>query len=103
MPTGTPPASPPSPPSPAAPVANEIIATSASTFNPASLTVAKGATVTFTFQSVEHNVVFDAVTGAPAGIGATTSNAVQRVFATSGAFGFQCTIHSGMRGSVTVN
>lgn len=88
---------------PAAPAANEIIATTGSTFNPTSLTVAKGTTVTFTFQSVEHNVVFDAVAGAPAGIGSTASSAVQRVFATAGAFGFQCTIHGGMRGTVTAN
>lgn len=91
------------PATPAAPSANEVIATTSSTFNPTSLTVAKGTSVTFTFQSVEHNVVFDAVTGAPAGIGNTASSAVQRVFANAGTFGFQCTIHGGMRGSVAVN
>ena len=100
VPAGTPAGT---PATPAAPGSNEVIATTGSVFNPTSLTVAKGTTVTFTFQSVEHNVVFDAVAGAPAGIGNTASSAVQRVFATSGAFGFQCTIHGGMRGTVTVN
>ena len=91
------------PATPAAPSLNEVIATTSSTFNPTSITVAKGTSVTFTFQAVEHNVVFDAVTGAPAGIGNTASTAVQRVFATAGTFGFQCTIHGGMRGTVSVN
>ena len=99
-PTSTPPGT---PATPAVPVSNEVVATTGSAFTPTSLTVAKGTAVTFTFQSVEHNVVFDAVTGAPAGIAATYSTAVQRVFATAGAFGFQCTLHAGMRGSVTVN
>jgi plastocyanin len=65
--------------------------------------VTKGTTVTFTFQSVEHNVVFAAATGAPANIGNTSNGAVARDFATAGTFGFDCTIHSGMHGSVTVN
>ena len=62
----------------------------------------KGTTVTFTFQA-EHNVNFDAVTGAPANIGNTSSGSIQRVFATAGTFGFNCTLHSGMRGQVVVN
>jgi plastocyanin len=85
------------------PGTNEIIATSGNAFNPASLTVAKGTTVTFTFQAVEHNVTFANVTGAPANIGNTASTSVTRVFATAGTFGYQCTIHSGMQGTVTVN
>ena len=86
-----------------APGANEVIATSGSVFNPVSLTVSKGTTVTFTFESVTHNVTFDATTGAPANIGNTSSAAVTRTFANSGSFGFQCTLHSGMRGTVVVN
>ena len=99
-PTVTPPSA---PTPPAAPATNEVIATSANTFSPASLTVAKGTTVTFTFQDVTHDVAFDATTGAPANIAASSSTAVQRLFATAGAFGYQCTLHPGMRGTVTVN
>lgn len=88
---------------PATPGANQVIATAGSAFNPTSLTVPAGTTVTFTFESVLHDVVFDNVTGAPANIDAAASTSVSRTFATKGAFGFNCTIHAGMRGTVTVN
>ena len=81
----------------------EIIATSARTFNPTSLSVTAGTTVTFTFQSVAHTVVFANVAGAPASIGSTSNASVQRVFAIAGTFGFQCSIHPGMTGTVVVN
>lgn len=86
-----------------APGANQVIATSASVFNPVSLTVTKGTTVTFTFESVEHNVTFDATTGAPANIGNTSNGSVARTFSNAGSFGYQCTLHSGMRGTIVVN
>jgi len=88
---------------PSTPGANEVIATSSLTFNPTTLSVAKGTTVSFTFQGVQHTVAFAAVTGAPAGIGATSNATVQRVFATAGTFGFQCTIHPSMTGTIVVN
>lgn len=88
---------------PTAPGANQIIATTGSVFNPVSLTVAKGTVVTFTFESLRHNVTFDATSGAPANIPDTSDASVTRTFANSGTFGFQCTIHSGMRGTVVVN
>lgn len=85
------------------PGVGEVIATNSSTFNPGSITVAKGSTVSFIFQASEHNVTFANVTGAPANIANTTNATVQRVFATAGSFGFQCTLHSGMNGTVVVN
>ncbi len=88
---------------PAAPAVNEVIATAESTFNPVTLTVSKGTTVTFTFLGTVHNVTFGNATGAPANIANTSNSAVQRVFATAGTFGFDCTLHSGMHGSVVVN
>lgn len=91
------------PATPTTPGTNQIIATSASVFSPASLAVSAGTTVTYTFESVEHNVVFDNVSGAPANIGSTTSASVTRTFGTKGSFPYQCTIHSGMRGTVTAN
>lgn len=91
------------PATPATPGANQVIASSASAFSPASLTVAAGTTVTFTFESVSHDVVFDNVSGAPADIGSTAAASVTRIFATKGTFPYQCTIHSGMRGTVTAN
>lgn len=90
------------PSTPSVPATNEIIGTASNAFNPTSLSVAKGTTVTFTFQA-EHNVNFDAVTGAPANIATQSSGSVARAFSTAGTFGFNCTLHSGMRGTVVVN
>lgn len=91
------------PTSPAAPGTNQVIATSTSVFTPAALTVATGTTVTFTFESVTHNVTFDSKAGAPSNIGDTYGASATRTFAAAGSFPYQCTIHSGMRGTVTVN
>ena len=83
--------------------ANTVIATSTNVFNPSALTVAPGTTVTFTFESVVHNVIFaSGVTGKPADIGNTSNASVTRVFATAGTFNYTCTIH-GMQGTVTVH
>ncbi|MBM3908701.1 MAG: cupredoxin domain-containing protein [Gemmatimonadetes bacterium] len=97
------PSTPSAPTLPTAPAANEIIATTANTFNPATLTVARGTVVTFTFQATTHNVIFNNVTGAPTNISSTSSSSVQRTFSTAGTFGYDCTLHAGMRGSVVVN
>ena len=82
----------------------------ASTFDPTSLTVAVGTTVTWDNNSgVTHNVVFTNPTAAksvgtgPSGdIGQTSSGTQARSFATAGTYAFHCTIHAGMNGSVTV-
>ncbi len=84
------------------PGTNEVIANTSNAFTPSSLSVSKGTTVTFTFQGVTHNVTFAAVTGAPSNIGETYSTSVQRVFSTAGTFGYNCTLHPGMSGSVVV-
>ena len=91
------------PTAPTAPAANQVIATAGSAFNPSSLTVSRGTTVTFTFESVGHNVFFDAVAGAPADIPAVTTNtSVTRTFSTSGTFGYTCHVHAFMRGTIVV-
>ena len=88
---------------PVTPGANEVIATGDNVFNPATLTVTKGTTVTFTFQAVTHNVTFAAVTGAPANISNAANASAQRVFSTAGTFGYDCSLHPGMHGQVVVN
>ena len=90
-------------PNPTTPGTNEIIATTSNTFTPATLTVARGTTVTFTFQGTQHNVNFASVAGAPAGIGTTSNSGVTCLFSTAGTFGYDCSLHSGMRGTVVVN
>lgn len=85
------------------PATNEVIADDANTFNPGTLTVSKGTTVTFTFKGTAHNVIFANVTGAPANIPTSSNTSVARTFGTAGTFGYDCTLHAGMRGSVVVN
>jgi plastocyanin len=79
-----------------------IQATTTLTFTPASLTVAMGKSVTFAFGSTAHTVVFDAVTGKPDDIPASSSKSVARTFNTPGDFPYHCSIHSGMSGTVHV-
>jgi plastocyanin len=97
--TAPPPPGPPPPPPPA----NTVAATNAQVFTPATLTVATGQTVTFTFGSIAHNVFFAAQAGAPADIAGNNANvAIDRQFATPGTYNFTCHIHPSMHGSVVV-
>ncbi len=97
------PGTPGTPSTPTTPAANEVLATTGNAFTPSTLTVSKGTTVTFTFQATTHNVSFANVAGAPANISNTANSGVQRLFATAGSFGYDCTLHSGMSGTVIVN
>lgn len=97
----TAPASPPPPPPP--PPANTVAATNALVFTPATLSVAAGQTVTFTFGSIAHNVFFAPHAGVPADIAGNNANvAINRQFATPGTYTFTCHIHPSMQGSVVV-
>lgn len=85
------------------PPPNTVNATTGDTFDPSSLTVSVGTTVSFAFASTGHNVTFDAVAGRPADITGTNSNVtITRTFNAAGTFGYHCTIHAGMTGSITV-
>ena len=81
-----------------------IDATPQIAFSPAQVSVTQGATVTFSFGSVAHNVYFDNdPSGAPGNIPGVNSNtSVARVFATAGVFNYYCHIHPGMHGTITV-
>ena len=81
--------------------ANTIQATDGLAFNPTSLTVSKGTTVTFTFATVTHTVVFDAGAGV-SDIPASSNTSVQRTFNTTGSFAFHCSLHNYMTGQITV-
>lgn len=84
------------------PPANTVIASATLVFNPTSLTVASGTTVTYTFEGVTHNVTFTATNGVPADIPNSSNTSVTRVFSTPGSYGYHCTIHPTMTGTVTV-
>ena len=85
------------------PALNTVNATITDTFDPSSLTVSVGTTVSFVFGSTAHNVMFNPVTGRPDDIPGSNSNTtITRTFNTAGTFGYQCTIHAGMTGTITV-
>ena len=100
----TPPPPPPPPPPPGDNTCpDNTFCMRASSFQPTTLTVAKGTTVSFTNSSgVDHNVIFDSPTAGVADIGAISSGTVPRSFGTAGTFAFHCTIHAGMSASITV-
>ena len=85
-----------------APGMANVSATVNSTFVPDSVRIAKDGTVTWNFGSLDHNVVFNNVTGKPADIGTTVNASVTRTFNTAGTFPYRCTIHAGMDGKVVV-
>jgi plastocyanin len=97
--SGSTPTSPPGPPLPA----GTVQATPSIAFTPATTTVAVGATVTFDFGSVAHNVFFDAHSGAPPDISGNNANtSVVRTFNTAGSYSYTCHIHPSMHGTVIV-
>jgi plastocyanin len=82
---------------------NDIYGESVSQFAPASVTIARNGTVTFSNTSnVSHNVTFASVAGAPADVPSGGAGSASRTFATAGTFGLSCTNHVGMSGTVTV-
>ncbi len=72
-------------------------------FSPASVAITKGGTVTWTNAAgtTRHNVTFTGA-GAPSNIANFTSGTASRTFDNAGTFSYQCTNHSGMNGTVTV-
>lgn len=82
---------------------NTVIARAGDTFDPASLTVAVGTTVSFVFESTGHNVTFNPVGGRPADIpGSNQNTTITRTFSQSGTFAYTCTLHGGMNGTIIV-
>lgn len=80
-----------------------VTANTANQFVPEDVDIADGGTVTWTFESVTHNVTFANTTGAPSNINNSTSTTASRTFDTPGTFNYSCTLHGGMSGSVTVH
>jgi plastocyanin len=81
-----------------------VAATPGLAFDPADVDITSGGSVSWAFGSVEHNVFFDAVAGAPANIpGQNQNTTIARTFATAGTFPYHCNIHAGMNGTVIVH
>lgn len=80
-----------------------VVGAASLVFTPATLTVARGDSVTWVFRGVAHNVFFDAAAGAPADIGGQNANvSVRRAFPSAGTYHYGCHIHPQMRGTVVV-
>jgi len=88
---------------PAPTTPNTINANDAIVFNPTSLSVAVGTTVTFNFQTITHHVVFDPANGSPGDLGEASNTSKTATFTAAGTFPFRCTIHPYMTGSITVH
>lgn len=75
----------------------------ANAFSPQSVTISRTGSVTWTNPTgVTHNVTFAPASGTPADIPAHSSGSNTRDFNTVGTFAYQCTLHSGMSGTVVV-
>lgn len=86
---------------PGGPVATNGVAVGDNQFGPSAIKVAPGTTVTWTWDanSTTHNVTFPDGTGSgDKGAGATFT----KTFSAAGTFGYQCTLHPGMTGTVQV-
>lgn len=71
-------------------------------FSPFDVTIRRTGSVAFDFPSVQHDVTFTPKTGAPANIPVTSRAVISRTFNTIGLFPYDCLVHPGMRGQVTV-
>lgn len=81
---------------------SETVSMPGNSFSPFSVTIRVTGTVMWDFASDEHDVTFAARTGAPASIPVTRRAIVSRTFGTIGVFPYDCKIHPGMSGQVTV-
>ena len=79
-----------------------VSTTNGDAFTPNKVLIGIGGVVRWTFGVTIHNVTFQASAGAPTNIADTYSISVDRTFAQTGNFNYQCTIHAGMSGQVVV-
>ena len=93
----TPAANDPTPTSP-----TQVNANPSLDYNPPSISVAAGTTVTFNFGSVAHTVTF-VTAGSPNGIQSTSNAQVGVTFPNVGSFAYYCQIHPYMQGVVNVH
>jgi len=71
-------------------------------FSPFAVTIRRTGSVSFDFPSEQHDVTFKAQAGAPANIPVSRRAVISRTFNVVGVFPYDCLIHPGMSGQVTV-
>lgn len=79
-----------------------IVSMPGNSFSPFNVTIHVTGTVSWEFASDAHDVVFAEKPGAPPNIPVTTRATVTRTFGTIGVFPYDCRVHPGMSGQVTV-
>lgn len=86
---------------PSGPVPADEVRVQNNSFSPSNRTVTAGTTVTFRWASGAntHNVTFGDGPTSPD----QSSGTYTRTFAAAGNFPYQCTLHAGMNGTITVN
>lgn len=72
-------------------------------FSPDQVDIKSGGTVTYTWAAGPHNVTFSAPPATVPNSGDRSSGSFQVTFPQAGTYNYQCTIHAGMRGTVTVH
>jgi plastocyanin len=86
--------------------------TVSNTFSPSALTVTAGTTVNWQNDaSTPHNATWNDAAGRSAALAGDGTGDItdfnagthSRLFSTPGVYGFKCTIHPGMNGTLTVN
>ena len=85
--------------------ADVAVSGAGTSFNPATVTIATGGSVTWSFTSganSPHNVTFGTNSPPGGGIGNTNSGSGSRTFPNAGSYPYQCTQHGGMTGTVIV-
>lgn len=82
---------------------NVVNASTSDVFAPNEIDIQLGQSVTWSFGSLGHTVVFAlGANGAPQNIAETEHANVTRTFNTAGTFTYICSIHNGMSGTVVV-
>ena len=79
-----------------------VEAGTAAYFQPGTVIIQRGGSVTWNFGSLEHSVSFSPANGVPSNIAPTYGSSVDRTFHSAGNFNYTCTIHAGMTGLVMV-
>ena len=85
------------------PVGAALVEMPGNSFSPFNTIIKVNGSVAFDFPSSAHDVTFDAKNGAPASIPVTSGKVVTRIFTVAGVFPYECKIHPGMTGQITVN
>ena len=86
-----------------APESNFVLATADNRFTPPNAPVRVGGTITWSFGSVGHTVIFETAAGRPENIDQPVQNSTEiRTFNSPGLFRYSCSIHPTMSGQIDV-